>query len=36
MTVTVGKKVKLGSYKITINASGGGITHTTAVTLNVN
>jgi subtilase family serine protease len=36
MTVTVGKKIKPGAYNIVINASGGGITHTTSVTLNVN
>ncbi len=36
MTVTVGKKVKLGTYNITINGTGGGITHTTTITLNVN
>jgi subtilase family serine protease len=36
LTVDVGKKIKAGSYNITINATGGGITHTTAITLNVN
>jgi kumamolisin len=35
MTVTVGSKVALGDHKITINATGASVTHTTAVTLDV-
>jgi kumamolisin len=35
MKVTVGAKVKLGTYKITINATGGGVSHTAALTLDV-
>ncbi len=35
MKVTVGKRVALGNHKITINGTGGGVTHTTAVTLDV-
>jgi len=36
MTITVGSSVKLGDHTITINATGGGITHTIQVTLDVN
>jgi hypothetical protein len=35
MKVTVGKGVKLGNHTITINASGGGVTRTIQVTLDV-
>jgi len=35
MTVTVGSTVKLGDHTITINATGGGITHRIQVTLDV-
>jgi kumamolisin len=35
MTVKVGKKVKAGNYTITLNVSGGGVTHTLAVPLAV-
>jgi subtilase family serine protease len=35
MKVTVGDGVQLGNHTITINATGGGITHTTQVTLDV-
>jgi subtilase family serine protease len=35
MKVTVGKGVKLGKHTITINATGGEITHTAQVTLDV-
>ena len=35
MTITVSNKVALGDHKITINGTGGGIPHTTSVTLDV-
>jgi hypothetical protein len=35
MTVTVGRNAALGNHTITITAKGGGITHTTTVTLTV-
>jgi subtilase family serine protease len=35
MTVQVGKSARLGNHTITIKATGGGVTHTTTVTLDV-
>jgi kumamolisin len=35
MTVNVGKSARLGNHTITIRGTGGGVTHTTTVTLNV-
>ena len=35
LKITVGDSVALGNHTITINGSGGGVTHTTAVTLDV-
>jgi len=35
MTVTVAKKATLGNHTVTINASGGGLTHTIQVTVDV-
>jgi hypothetical protein len=35
MTVKVGNRAALGDHKITITAKGGGLTHTTTVTLDV-
>jgi subtilase family serine protease len=35
MTVKVGKTARLGNHTITITAKGGGVTHTTTVTLDV-
>ncbi len=35
MTVKVGNRAALGNHKITITAKGGGLTHTTTVTLDV-
>jgi subtilase family serine protease len=35
MTVRVGKSARLGNHTITIKATGGGVTHTTTVTLDV-
>ena len=35
MNVAVGRKAALGTHTITITAKGGGITHTTTVTVNV-
>jgi len=35
MTVKVGKKVKAGTYTITVNVTGGGVSHTLAVPLTV-
>jgi len=35
MTVKVGAKVKAGSYNITVNVTGGGVSHTLAVPLTV-
>jgi hypothetical protein len=35
MNVAVGRKAALGNHTITITAKGGGITHTTTVTVNV-
>jgi subtilase family serine protease len=35
MEITVGKSVGLGNHTITINGTGGGITHSTVVTLDV-
>jgi kumamolisin len=35
MTVTVGRNAALGNHTITVTASGGGITHTTTVSLTV-
>jgi kumamolisin len=35
MTVRVGRSASIGSHTITVTATGGGITHTTTVTLNI-
>ena len=35
MTVKVGRNAKLGNHTITITGTGGGVTHTTTVTLDV-
>ncbi len=35
MKVKVGAKVKAGNYSITLNVSGGGVTHTLAFVLGV-
>ena len=35
MTVKVGKYAALGNHTITITGVGGGVTHTTAVTLTI-
>jgi hypothetical protein len=35
MKITVDEKVALGDHTITINATGGGVPHTTQVTLDV-
>ncbi|MGC1647302.1 MAG: protease pro-enzyme activation domain-containing protein [Candidatus Sulfotelmatobacter sp.] len=35
MSVNVGKSARLGNHTITIRGTGGGVTHTTTVTLNV-
>jgi hypothetical protein len=35
MKVTVGSRASTGNHTITITAKGGGITHTTTVTLDV-
>jgi hypothetical protein len=35
MTVKVGRNGRLGNHTITITAKGGGVTHTTTVTLDI-
>jgi hypothetical protein len=35
MNVAVGRKASLGTHTVTITAKGGGITHTTTLTVNV-
>jgi hypothetical protein len=35
MTVKVGKSAALGNHVVTVTAKGGGITHTTTVTVDV-
>jgi hypothetical protein len=35
MTVKVGRSARTGNHTITITATGGGVTHTTTVTLDV-
>jgi hypothetical protein len=35
MTVKVGSSASIGNHTITITAKGGGVTHTTTVTLDV-
>jgi hypothetical protein len=35
MTVKVGKSAALGNHTVTVTAKGGGITHTTTVTVDV-
>jgi hypothetical protein len=35
MTVKAGRNASIGNYTITIKATGGGKTQTTAITLNV-
>jgi len=35
MTVTVNRRARTGTYTITVKGTGGGVTHTTAVTLTI-
>jgi hypothetical protein len=35
MTVRVGRSARLGNHTITITGTGGGVTHTTTVDLDV-